>query len=252
MISEGGISHPIVIKMGGSIITFKDKPYTPNLNAIRKIAKILSQTIEEGGQLILVHGGGSYGHYAVTEANQRKGILDQLDVARVQHKMLELSQLITEIFLDEGLPVSVHPAHTLCRNLKDCCFNVIIEDISNGLVPMTYGDIIYTERGYKIISGDDLALLIASTVGSRKVLFVMSEPGLLDKEGKVIKRLTPTRLEDVHYGDSSGFDVTGGIKRKVQSALDFVMNHDIEIRMLDIDGLEKVLKGGEAGSLVSR
>jgi len=50
----------ILIKLGGSIITNKEKPLSPRIKTIENLAKNLKKIDEP---LIIVHGGGSFGHY---------------------------------------------------------------------------------------------------------------------------------------------------------------------------------------------
>ena len=50
----------ILIKLGGSIITNKEKPLSPRKKTIEKLSKSLKKIDEP---IIIVHGGGSYGHY---------------------------------------------------------------------------------------------------------------------------------------------------------------------------------------------
>jgi isopentenyl phosphate kinase len=50
----------ILIKLGGSIITNKEKPLSPRKKTIENLAKNLKKIDEP---MIIVHGGGSYGHY---------------------------------------------------------------------------------------------------------------------------------------------------------------------------------------------
>ena len=50
----------ILIKLGGSIITNKEKPLSPRRKTIDNILKEIGKIKEP---VILVHGGGSYGHY---------------------------------------------------------------------------------------------------------------------------------------------------------------------------------------------
>ena len=252
MIPDKGIIHPIIIKLGGSVITIKNKPYTPNIKAIEELANIISNYVKRHDQAVLVHGGGSYGHYAVAEARDKRGVLNNLDIAHVQFRMLELSLTIARKFIEAGVPVSIHPAHTLCSGYANCCFNDIIEDLTNGLIPMTYGDILATDRGHRIISGDDLALWIASTLGAKKVIFVMDKPGVLDETGQPIRFLSPSKPAQILNIENEGFDVTGGIERKIKLSFEFIENYDIEIRLVDINGLKKILKGEEAGTLITK
>ena len=50
----------ILIKLGGSIITNKEKPLSAKRKIIDNLAKNLKKIDES---IIIVHGGGSYGHY---------------------------------------------------------------------------------------------------------------------------------------------------------------------------------------------
>ncbi len=55
----------VVVKLGGSVITNKDKPLSPNFANIRLISRQISRAISSNDKLrlILIHGGGSFGHY---------------------------------------------------------------------------------------------------------------------------------------------------------------------------------------------
>ena len=55
-------SNLVIIKMGGSVVTFKDQPLMPNMEGIEGIAKVLVE-LRKKFKIILVHGGGSFGHY---------------------------------------------------------------------------------------------------------------------------------------------------------------------------------------------
>ena len=54
----------LLIKLGGSIITNKDKPLSPRRKTIDGIVRSLKKTDED---IIVVHGGGSYGHLLVCQ-----------------------------------------------------------------------------------------------------------------------------------------------------------------------------------------
>src|SRR5215213_11708579 len=49
-----------LIKLGGSVVTFKERPLAANIGAIDSISHTLTQL---GIPVIIVHGGGSFGHY---------------------------------------------------------------------------------------------------------------------------------------------------------------------------------------------
>ena len=50
---------PLILKLGGSVITKKEKKLTPNLEAIKRLAKEIAGA--KVFPLIIIHGGGSYG-----------------------------------------------------------------------------------------------------------------------------------------------------------------------------------------------
>lgn len=244
----GRPAETMVVKLGGSVVTFKDKPYTVNAGALGRLSRLVSKLYASGARVALVHGGGSFGHTAVSEVSARRGVLDSVDVAFIQYKMLELALAVSKALIEEGVPATVHPGHSTCRRSGKCVFNQIYMDLENGLVPMTYGDAVYDDRGYTIISGDDLAFWMASALHAGRIIFVTSVPGVLDVEGRVIRRVTS--IEQVVDLGTRGYDVTGGMRRKVEAALEYSSQHDAEIRVVDLDGFETLLEGGEAGTVI--
>ncbi len=54
-----------VLKLGGSVITYKNRPMTPNLSAIERLAKEVADADVQ--RLVIVHGGGSCGHFLAKE-----------------------------------------------------------------------------------------------------------------------------------------------------------------------------------------
>ena len=91
----------ILIKMGGSIITNKGKPQSARRKTIDNILKQIKKINEP---IILVHGGGSYGHYWSVKYGMHtkpaKYSLKGLSV--VKNSMIELDKII----LDSAATVS--------------------------------------------------------------------------------------------------------------------------------------------------
>jgi isopentenyl phosphate kinase len=50
----------LLVKLGGSVITFKEKPLSPNFKAIKDLSRVLASVQMPA---VFVHGGGSFGHY---------------------------------------------------------------------------------------------------------------------------------------------------------------------------------------------
>ncbi|MEB3773330.1 MAG: hypothetical protein GSR86_00185, partial [Desulfurococcales archaeon] len=198
-----------VVKLGGSVVTVKDKPYTLDRGAIRRIAGILSSYVAGGGRLALVHGGGSFGHTAVREVLARRGHMGVEDLPHIQLAMLKLSMAIVEELYLAGVGVVLHPTHTLCG--ESCSLAPVIRDYRLGLTPVVYGDAVDGGGGVRIISGDDLALLLAESLRPDCTLYVTRVPGVLDPGGGVIPVLRS--VEDFRPVDDVR-DATGGMYRK--------------------------------------
>src|SRR5439155_20273201 len=92
----------ILIKLGGSIITNKEKPLTANKPAIRRLASHLRRIKEP---LVVVHGGGSYGHYwsVKYDMHTKPSKYSIKGVSVVKNSMVELNRIILQSFLESNL-----------------------------------------------------------------------------------------------------------------------------------------------------
>jgi isopentenyl phosphate kinase len=156
--------------------------------------------------------------------------------------MLKLSMEITRKLIDAGVPAVIHPPHTLCLkgDVRSCSFRPIIRDLRLGLVPVTYGDAIPEEDGVAIISGDDLASALAGISGSNCLIYVIDEPGVLDQNGSIVREIRSLEQVRRFLGETRGFDVTGGLARKISAALKASKNHDLTVIITDVHGLKRL------------
>ena len=88
----------ILIKLGGSIITNKEKPLSVRRKTIENVCKALKK-IEE--PKIIVHGGGSYGHYwsVKYDMHTKEKKYDLKGVSIVKNSMIELNKIILDSLL---------------------------------------------------------------------------------------------------------------------------------------------------------
>ena len=99
----------IIIKLGGSIITNKQKPLTAKPKIINAIVEKL-KTVDE--QYIIVHGGGSFGHYWSVKYNMHTEAknYDKRGISVVKNSMIELNKIVSDIFYKNDLFPYVFPA----------------------------------------------------------------------------------------------------------------------------------------------
>lgn len=224
----------VFIKCGGSFITHKDKPYTPRPEVMKLFATQLKQAITHNPdtQVILGNGAGSYGHYAVMEhdiKNQTHQADLRLGISHVHHSVATLHQMVMTILLDHSLPVfSLQPSAILSTHTGSIS-HVSLDSFMNLLhgqyIPCVYGDIVFdTQRGYHIASTETIFdVLIDSLMKKQekidRIIYLTTVPGVLDTDGAVISEITPRNVSDIITDQSEGYDVTGGMKHKIERAL---------------------------------
>ena len=109
-------SRLILIKLGGSVITFKDKPLSANYSAINNISKILGRLEIP---IIIVHGGGSYGHYWSVKFDMHTKLqtYDPHGISIVHSSMVTLNNIIVGALEQHRLnPYGISPSSLLLNN----------------------------------------------------------------------------------------------------------------------------------------
>lgn len=208
----------ILIKLGGSIITNKQKPLSPNLKAINSIASKFKKINEP---IIVVHGGGSFGHYwsVKYDMHTKPAKYNKKGVAVVKNSMVELNKIILDSFLRHSLnPYCVPPTDFMYGSKADPKKVKEISRIANsGFTPVSYGDVIWHGGGkFYILSGDKIMGILAKILKPRLAIFVLNVDGLYSsmKTKKLLHEIKGKRA----IISSVGTDVTGGMHRKVVEA----------------------------------
>jgi len=103
----------IVLKLGGSVITEKDRPETLDGDALERAADAIAAALEAGlDELVVVHGGGSFGHYNASEhgVSTTDGTHDATAVLDIHGAMKTLNQFVLTRLLERDVDaVPVHP-----------------------------------------------------------------------------------------------------------------------------------------------
>ena len=208
----------ILIKLGGSIITNKEKPLSVRRKTIEKLAKNLKKIDDS---LIIVHGGGSYGHYwsVKYDMHTKPRKYDLKGVSVIKNSMIELNKIILDLFLKNKIhPYCLPPTDFMLGNKPIPNKVKEIEKISkSGLVPITFGDALwYGQNKTYILSGDKIMTHLSKILKPKLTIFVLNEEGLYSdlKTKKVISEVKgekPTISQNL-------MDVTGGMTRKIEEA----------------------------------
>ena len=208
----------LLIKLGGSIITNKEKPLTARKKTIDKIMKNLRKINES---MIIVHGGGSYGHYwsVKYDMHTKPSKYDISGVAVVKNSMVELNKIVLDACLENKLnPYCLPPTDFMSGNKPIKKKVLEIKKIANsGLTPITFGDALwYGQNKSYILSGDKIMTILAKMLVPRLSIFVLNVDGLyFDLKSK---ELISEASNQKTLISENKMDVTGGMKRKIAEA----------------------------------
>ena len=209
----------ILIKLGGSIITNKQKPLTPNLQAINKISSQLKKIKEP---IVVVHGGGSFGHYwsVKYDMHTKPSKYNKKGVSIVKNSMVELNKIILDSFLKYNLnPYCLPPTDFMSGNKPDLKkIRNVAEIAKAGFVPVSYGDVMwYGKDKFYILSGDRIVGVLSRILKPRLVVFVLNVDGVYS-DMKTKKLLYEIKKEKTSISEVK-MDVTGGMSRKIKEAI---------------------------------
>jgi isopentenyl phosphate kinase len=208
----------ILIKLGGSIITNKKKP----LSARRKtIDNILKQIRKIKEPIIIVHGGGSYGHYWSVRYNMhtKPAKYDLKGVSVVKNSMIELNKIILDAAVKNRLnPYCLPPTDFMKGNSSIKSKILAINDIAkSGLMPITFGDALwYGQKKSYILSGDVIMTALARILKPRLCMFVLNVDGVYSN--MKLKKLIYDFKKEKPAITTNKMDVTGGMTRKITEA----------------------------------
>ena len=208
----------ILIKLGGSIITNKEKP----LSARRKaIDSILNQIKRIREPMILVHGGGSYGHYwsVKYDMHTKPAKYDMRGVSIVKNSMIDLNKIILDSAVKNRINAYCLPPTDFMNGNKPIKNKILtINEIAkSGLTPITYGDALWfgKKKSY-ILSGDVIMSMIGKILKPRLSIFVLDVDGVYSNTKS--KKLIRDFKKEKPIISKNKIDVTGGMTRKITEA----------------------------------
>jgi isopentenyl phosphate kinase len=228
-------SELVFLKLGGSLITDKDRPRTARADVLARLAEEIAEArrLRPDMLLILGHGSGSFGHIPARKYRTRQGVSnsqDWLGFAEVWKEARMLNQIVVEALTTTGLPVIAFPpsAAVMARAGQPLRWDLtpLRAALAGGLVPLVNGDTIFDEqRGGTILSTEDLFIYLADHLRPARILLAGREAGVwadFPTCTHLIPAITPANYAALaaQIGGSSSVDVTGGMLEKVRTMLE--------------------------------
>ena len=261
----------IFLKLGGSLITEKNRPYTPRIEKIDELVTQIASVIRKDSdlQLVLGHGSGSFGHQAASQFDTQNGVSGTeawRGFAEVWYQASRLNRVVIEALHRSGLPVlTFSPAASVkAHDGKVVSWDIhpIQAALANGLLPVIHGDVAFDDvRGGTILSTEALFAYLARDLKPQRILLAGMEAGVwadFPLRKRLIQSMTPADLprQLSGLGAAAATDVTGGMKSKVFDMLALVeATPGLEVLIFSGDSPESIcraLMGENPGTRLHR
>jgi isopentenyl phosphate kinase len=222
-------AKPTILKIGGSVITDKDGDLAAKTDIINSLSEEIKRADMEN--LVIVHGGGSFGHPTAAKYGIKEGLKDpaqKVGFSETHHVMTVLNGLIMDALVWHEIPsLSITPSTCIVTDngrIKYFDETVLRRSMKMGFIPVLYGDAVLDEKlGFTVLSGDQLIAYLAIKLGAEKIVVGVDTDGLYEADPKVNAAAKPyvhLNLEELKrvqskLGKAQGTDVTGGMAGKV-------------------------------------
>jgi isopentenyl phosphate kinase len=241
-----------VLKLGGSVVTEKDSPETIDGLALDRAADAVAAAVEYPPNLVLVHGGGSFGHHNAEDhgVSSTAGTHDAGAAMDIHGAMTTLNRFVLGRLHERDVPaLPVHPFSAAARD-ADAGLTLptgqVATMLGEGFVPVLHGDLVAHEgEGATVVSGDELVVELASALDADRVGLCSTVPGVL-REDEVIPCVESFDAVADVLGESEATDVTGGMAGKVEQLLDL----DAPASIFELDDLDRFLAGESPGTTI--
>jgi isopentenyl phosphate kinase len=219
----------VILKIGGSVITDKGGELAAKTEDINRLAEEIQRA--DMDNLIIVHGGGSFGHPSAAKYGIKEGLKEnsqKLGFSETHHVMTVLNGLVMDALVWHNIPsLSIAPSCcTVTENgrIKSFHESTVLKCMEVGFAPVLYGDAVFDDKlGFTILSGDQLVAYLAVKLKAARIVIGVDTDGLYDSDPKTnpnaqrYPHLTLSELKNLQgkIGKAQGADVTGGMAGKI-------------------------------------
>lgn len=222
------------LKLGGSLITFKNRPNKADIKTINRLASEIRHALDKKPMhLVIGHGGGSFPHLPAKKYMVHKGITNKkstIGFSYTQDAAARLNRMVMSSLIKEGVKAaSFPPSSWLVTRKGDIELSFpqpIITALKNGMVPVVYGDpVLDIQQGIAIVSTEKVLSHLALELSASRVIMATRVDMVYTGDPKKKKRVEPipsitsSNFREIQplLSGASETDVTGGMYHKVGS-----------------------------------
>ncbi|KKQ41804.1 MAG: Acetylglutamate kinase [Microgenomates group bacterium GW2011_GWC1_37_8] len=243
-----------ILKVGGSVITYKNKDSELNIHVVKQIAKDIFLWLRKNksNQLIFTAGAGSFGHplaykYQLNAESLQK---DPFGFVLTTTNMQNMANRVARIFHYFKVPLfPIMPSSIFMTNkgrIISAYIDTINEALNRGLTPFLWGDtVIDRSHTFRILSGDQINPYIVENLKVKELYFGTNVDGIYDSDplknhdATQIKKINDDNYKSIltSISESGNLDVTKGMRGKVEEI------HRIKVRPLKCIIFNALIKG---------
>jgi isopentenyl phosphate kinase len=218
-----------IVKLGGSVITTKGEGPRIRDGVLDRLAGELA---DAPGEVVLVHGAGSYGHPLARAHDLDEGVeTDELaPLSQVHRQVRELNLAVLDTVADQAGPcLTVSPYGQLgCNDGQPGGWNLVPvhRTLELDAIPVLHGDIVLdTAREVTVLSGDTIAIELARFLDADQVVFALDQPGAYshppeDADAELLREPDFAELREARdRAKSEATDATGGMATKLDATM---------------------------------
>jgi len=230
----------IYVKLGGSFITFKDRPFSVNYVALDKIVEILHR-IDSSKPLILGNGGGSFAHTVVKLYED-----PLLKIVMCQSSTRRLNNIVVQHLVNNGVKASSIQTSAIMYELENGLEvnpTPVKLALMNKFHPVLYGECIFsTKTIYKIISTEEVFINLSRFFKPSHMVLITDVDGVYTcdprkcSDAELIRLINRENVDTVlnKLVDQSIRDATGSVYGKVLSMTK--LSRELGVRVYIVSG----------------
>ncbi len=243
----------VFIKVGGSFITYKDKPFSIDYKALESTSTILSRVYDKVN-IVVGHGGGSFAHTVVSIMRDKD---KEHALVLCRNATRKLNSILADFFIERGLPILsfqtsllVYKNSSNYRVVKEG-IELIKEALKKKFIPLIYGECIYDyDNVYEVLSTEELFRLLIPLIKPSRLVFLERVTGVYDRDpiiysdAKLIPLINKDNIDHVMsiIGESYGIDVTGGMYSKIRLLYSLAREYGIKSFIVSGYNIENAVK----------
>lgn len=252
----------VLIKIGGGFLTDKTKPFTIREDSMQAAADGIKRAMMMFPKysFLVANGAGSFGHYVASETNSKT---PSERLSAIHQSVVELNSVFSTYLRNAGVPAfTITPSSIITAHkskVGDIKTDSILNTLTSKFVPLLFGDVVPddTEKGLILSTETQIELLherLSKHFDGTHVLYVGDTDGVLDEHGTTIPLISSTSWLDLRHIIKAppGYDVTGGMLHKIESALK-VAKDSASVHIIagkDPETITAALSGGRVGTKI--